>query len=77
MLSRWYDVKDGQASQRIDLPQNVFGSLEIHAYQMLAHGEIIRDSRVVYVQSRDELKIDVSRTRANICPAPTAGSPSR
>ena len=47
MLSRWYEVKNGQATQRIDLPQNVFGSLEVHAYQMLASGEIIRDSRVV------------------------------
>ena len=48
-----------QVGQRIDLPPNLFGSMEIHAYQMLHHGEIIRDSRVVYVQSRDELKIDV------------------
>ena len=68
MLSRWYDVKDGQASQRIDLPQNVFGSMEIHAYQMLAHGEIIRDSRVVYVQSRDDLKIDVQADKGEYLP---------
>ena len=33
--------------------------LEVHAYQMLASGEIIRDSRVVYVQPGDDLKIDV------------------
>ena len=68
MLSRWYDVKDGQASQRIDLPPNLFGSMEIHAYQMLNHGEIIRDSRVVYVQSRDELKIDVQQDKGEYLP---------
>lgn len=68
MLSRWYSVKDGQVSQKIDLPQNVFGSMEIHAYQMLAHGEIIRDSRVVYVQSRDELKIEVVQDKGAYLP---------
>src|SRR5207244_3180119 len=57
MLSKWLEVKDGAASQAIDLPQNVFGSLEIHAYQMLFHGEIIRDSRVVYVQPKNDLKV--------------------
>ena len=55
----WLDVKDGKATYKLDLPQSVFGTLEIHAYQMLATGEIIRDSRVVYVQPADDLKIDV------------------
>ena len=68
MLSRWYEVKNGQATQRIDLPQNVFGSLEVHAYQMLAHGEIIRDSRVAYVQSRDDLKIDIQADKSEYTP---------
>ena len=59
MLTNWLDVKDGKATHSIDLPANVFGTLEIHAYQMLASGEIIRDSRVVYVHPRDDLKISV------------------
>jgi 5-hydroxyisourate hydrolase-like protein (transthyretin family) len=60
MLSRWLDVKDGRATQKLDLPPSVYGSVEIHAYQMLSHGEIIRDSRVVYVQAKNDLKIDVA-----------------
>lgn len=60
MLSRWLDVKDGRATQKLDLPPSIYGSVEIHAYQMLAHGEIIRDSRVVYVQAKNDLKIDVA-----------------
>jgi len=59
LLSRWLEVKEGKASQKLDLPQNVFGSLEVHAYQMLASGEIIRDSRVVYVQPRNDLKVEI------------------
>jgi hypothetical protein len=58
MLTQWLDVKDGKATSKLELPQGVFGTLELHAYQQLASGEIIRDSRVVYVHPRDDLKID-------------------
>jgi hypothetical protein len=59
LLTHWLNVKDGKAKYKLDLPENVFGTLEIHAYQMLAGGEIVRDSRVVYVQPSADLKIDV------------------
>lgn len=59
LLTEWLDVKDGKASRRLDLPPEATGTLEVHAYQMLSTGEIIRDSRVVYVQPRDGLEIDV------------------
>jgi hypothetical protein len=68
MLSKWLEVKDGKAAQMLDLPQTVFGSLEIHAYQMLQHGEIIRDSRVVYVQPRNDLKVRVQPGKAEFAP---------
>jgi hypothetical protein len=60
MLTRWLDVKDGRASHRLDLPAGLFGTLEVHAYQVLISGEIIRDTRVVYVNSAAELRIKVS-----------------
>ncbi|HXG08528.1 MAG TPA: MG2 domain-containing protein [Gemmataceae bacterium] len=59
LLTRWLDVTDGKASHRLDLPAGIFGTLEVHAYQMLADGEIIRDSRVIYVHPREDLKIEV------------------
>jgi hypothetical protein len=59
LLTRWMDVKDGKASQRLDLPPELFGTLEVHAYQTLSTGEIIRDSRVVYVHPREDLKVEV------------------
>jgi len=68
MLSRWLEVKDGRATQEIDLPPSVFGSLEIHGYQMLASGEIIRDSRVVYVQPSNDLKIAVDPDKSVYLP---------
>lgn len=68
LLSQWLDVKDGKASAKLDIPPTLFGSLEVHAYQMLADGEIIRDSRVIYVQPRDELKIEVAREKDTFRP---------
>src|SRR5262249_17910657 len=68
LLSRWLEVKDGAAGDRIGLPQTAFGTLEVHAYQMLRSGEIIRDSRVVYVQPRDDLKIKVQAEKAEYQP---------
>jgi hypothetical protein len=68
MLSRWFEVKDGQAAQQIDLPTSIFGSLEIHAYQMLASGEIIRDSRVAYVQPSNDLKVEVQPDKSVYLP---------
>ena len=59
LLTQWLDVKDGQAEQTLELPPSVFGTLDVHAYQMLGHGEIIRDSRVVYVNPASDLKIEI------------------
>ena len=53
----------GKAGYKLDLPPGVFGTLEVHAYQVLHTGEVIRDTRVVYVNPANDLKID-SRGRA-------------
>jgi hypothetical protein len=63
LLTKWLDVKDGKAADKLDLPANVFGTLEVHAYQMLGSGEIVRDGRVVYVHPREDLKIDVKASQ--------------
>lgn len=72
LLSKWVEVKDGKAQVNLDVPPTVFGSLEIHAYQMLQGGEIIRDSRVVYVQPRSDLKIDVKNAKEEFAPGEDA-----
>ena len=76
VLTKWLDVKDGKAEYALDLPQSLFGTLEVHAYQMLGSGEIIRDARVVYVQPADGLKIDVHADRDDL-PAGRARARSR
>jgi hypothetical protein len=73
MLSRWLDVKGGEAQYKLDLPPGLFGSVEVHAYQLLSSGEIIRDSRVVYVQPRNDLKVQVKANKDQYKP----GDPGR
>ncbi len=68
LLTQWLDVKKGKAEYKLDLPASVFGTLEVHAYQTLASGEIIRDSRVVYVNPAAELKIDVQADKDTYLP---------
>ena len=68
LLTKWLDVKKGKAEHKLDLPASVFGTLEIHAYQTLASGEIIRDSRVVYVNPAADLKIDVKADKDTYLP---------
>jgi 5-hydroxyisourate hydrolase-like protein (transthyretin family) len=68
LLTKWLDVKEGKAGYKLDLPASVFGTLELHAYQTLASGEIIRDSRVVYVNPAAELNIDVKADKDTYLP---------
>ncbi len=68
LLTKWLDVKEGKAEYKLDLPASVFGTLEVHAYQTLASGEIIRDSRFVYVNPAAELKIDVKADKDTYLP---------
>jgi hypothetical protein len=63
VLTKWLDVKDGKAAYKLDLPPSLFGTLEIHAYQMIGDGAIIRDARVVYVQPANDLKIEVKANK--------------
>jgi hypothetical protein len=72
LLSRWLDVKDGKADYRLDLPAEAFGTLEVHAYQMLGTGAIIRDSRVAYVHPRQDLKIEVKADKDVYLPGENA-----
>jgi 5-hydroxyisourate hydrolase-like protein (transthyretin family) len=68
LLTKWLDVKQGKAEHKLDLPASVFGTLEVHAYQTLASGEIIRDSRVVYVNPAADLKINVKADQDTYLP---------
>ena len=59
VLSRWMDVKNGKARLETALPPEVSGSLEVHAWQVVGSGELVRDSRLIYAQPSRELKVEI------------------
>jgi 5-hydroxyisourate hydrolase-like protein (transthyretin family) len=68
MLTRWLDINDSKAAHRLDLPAALFGTLEVHAYQLLRTGEIIRDTRLVYVSPADGLRIKAEADKGEYKP---------
>jgi hypothetical protein len=54
------DLKDGLGRLTLDLDQTMTGSLYLHAYLIAPTGDIIRDTRVVYVNPANDLSILVT-----------------
>ena len=59
LLTMSAPVADGRAVHAFDIPQDLFGGMEVRAYVIQSNGDIVRDSRIVYVQPSEDLKIDV------------------
>ena len=68
VLTRWLDVKDALARTKLELPANLCGTLEVHAYQVVGGGEVIRDSRIVYVNPADQLTVKMSADKDSYLP---------
>lgn len=60
ILTTVAEMKDGRASYKLDLTPEIFGGLEIHAYKLTGLGEIVRDSKIVYVQPPQDLAVRIS-----------------
>jgi len=65
-------VESGRAVLAVDLDERFFGTLELHAYHVLADGEIVRDTRVVVVDAPREIAIAIASDRDDYRPGDTA-----
>ncbi|MDI7277193.1 MAG: MG2 domain-containing protein, partial [Anaerolineae bacterium] len=72
LSTRSQTVKDGQAEFAIDLSGDLFGTLALHAYKVLADGSIIRDTRLVVVDAPRELAADIEADRPVYRPGESA-----
>ena len=61
--TRAVEVRNGRGDVAIDLTPEHAGTLELHAYQVHPNGQIIRDSRVVLVDTASDLKIALKSDR--------------
>ena len=59
VLTKSMDIKQGKSFSRIAIPQDLFGTVEVHAYIILPSGHIVRDTRVVYIEQTSDLDISV------------------
>ncbi|MBI2921682.1 MAG: hypothetical protein HYY18_11420 [Planctomycetes bacterium] len=66
------DMVQGRARLAVEIPPSEFGATEFHAYKLLATGELVRDTRLLYVQPADELKIDMTADRESWRPGERA-----
>lgn len=52
--------REGAVARRaIDLPPDLFGTIEVHAYRVDENSQIVRDGRVVYVEPVSDLTIQI------------------
>ncbi len=72
ILSTDAPLEDGRAVFALDLDERFFGTLELHAYRVLADGDIVRDTRVVVVDAPREIAIAVASDRDSYRPGETA-----
>ncbi len=66
------DMKDGRARTEIAIPPGEFGAMEIHAYTLLATGEVVRDTRLIHVEPANDLRIEMKADRESWRPGEKA-----
>jgi len=66
------DPQSGKAECAIDLSGDLFGTLTLHAYKVLADGSLIRDTRVVAVDAPRDVTAQIEADRDTYRPGETA-----
>lgn len=72
VLTRGLDIAGGAATLSLDLPPDLFGTLELRAYRILPSGDIGGDCRIIQVNPPAGLHIAVSFDKATYRPGETA-----
>lgn len=71
-LTRALTIENGKAELALDLPPELFGTLELHAYRILPDGNIAGDTRVIQVARASDLTIAASLAQERYRPAEKA-----
>ena len=72
VLTTTLDVTEGRGELALDLPPDLFGTLELHAYRIMANGNMVRDARLIQVRRADALTIAAKLDKATYRPAEKA-----
>ncbi len=72
VLTRSVELVDGRAELQVALSPDLSGSIQMNAYQITPTSDIIRDSRLLYVNPANDLTIDVKLDRETYRPGEDA-----
>jgi uncharacterized protein YfaS (alpha-2-macroglobulin family) len=72
LVTRAIETADGQGELSLDLTPDMYGAVEIRAYQITSDADPISDRRIVYVDPADDLKVDVTADRESFKPGEEA-----
>jgi len=59
VLTTTIPLDGGRGQVEMDLPGDLFGTMELNAYLVTRDADIIRDSKVIYVKQTGQLKVDI------------------
>jgi len=65
-------VEDGRAVFALDLDERMFGTLELHAYSILADGSAVRDTRLALVDAPRQVAVTIAADQEQYRPGDTA-----
>ncbi len=68
MLTKSVDLVNGKAILESTLDETLSGSLQIHAYMIAKSGDVLRDTRLIYVNPANELQISVKPDKSTYRP---------
>ena len=72
LSTRSLEIRDGKAFAAVDLTADLYGTLALHAYKVLASGDIVRDTRLVVVDAPTDLTLDVRLDKETYVPGEKA-----
>ncbi len=72
LSTRALDIKDGRAVADVDLDETLFGTLQLHAYQVLTEASIVGDTRLVVVDRAADIETTIAADKETYQPGETA-----
>jgi hypothetical protein len=72
VLTKSMDIKNGHAEMAFDIPPELAGTIGINAYIIDQSSEIIRDSKIVYINQAEDLIISIKADKKTYKPAEEA-----
>ena len=72
VLMKTIEVTDGEGTLALDLPADLFGTLQLRGYRIQSDGNIIGDTKVIQVKRADRLIIEATLDQETYKPAEKA-----